>query len=114
MSNNVLDFTCTQRQYKAVVQYEKILLIDEVSGKRTVYRRTKKKKDGLKNPIYPNVKIYASKKGIILKDVAEILGENYAGLCSQLNGTRKIKAELKPRIAELLGVSEEVLFGGKE
>lgn len=113
VDRNTLDFVCTSRQYQACVAYEKIMLINEVTGKRTIYRR-KKKKNEKNNKAYPNVKIYASKKGIRLLDIAAALEVDYSALCSMLNGTRRLKPELKPRIASLLRVSEEVLFGVEE
>lgn len=114
MSNDIiLEFACSHRQFEAIVAWERIMFIDKVSGKRSIYRRTKKSTDG-GFPMYPNVKIYASKKGIYLRDIAVLLGVDYTSLCSMLNGRRRLKPEYMPMIADLLGVSEEVLFGGKK
>lgn len=116
----ILDFDCNERQYNNIIAYNELLLVNNDTGETKLYRAVEGKNKPIKAgiyrnyPMYPKVKLFAHAQNLELKDIAKKIGCNYQGLCNALNGHCKLKEEYKDKIAEILGVSKGVLFGGKK
>lgn len=93
--------------FRSVTEAGKIIFVNEVTGKTRTYLDPNRQL----YKSYPEVKEFAHKKGITYELLAKELGTSQPQLSKALRGKRKMPDEWKCKISQLLGMSEERLFG---